>query len=188
MVMIAPHIIEHKTFDIFTYQSYIFSVNEGYGLTTYLERLAELVGSLRIKPLSTSNAVTEIKLPPQKGESNEVSLVLLKNSGFEHEDEHKRVEGEVPEAVQELIDELVTVKKQLDIYTQREKEIKEQLLATMVARGEDKWQSDMIQVSKVAASVSVSVDSKALKEKYPEVFDECKKESKRKEYVTYKLI
>ena len=72
MVMIAPHIIEHKTFDIFTYQSYIFSVNEGYGLTTYLERLAELVGSLRIKPLSTSNAVTEIKLPPQKGERNEV--------------------------------------------------------------------------------------------------------------------
>ena len=123
-----------------------------------------------------------------KGESNEVSLVLLKKSGFEHEDEHKRVEGEVPEAVQDLIDELVTVKKQLDIYTQREKEIKEQLLATMVARGEDKWQSDVIQVSKVAASVSVSVDSKALKEKYPEVFDECKKESKRKEYVTYKLI
>ena len=41
-----------------------------------------------------------------KGESNEVSLLLLKKSGFEHEDERKRVEGEVPEAVQELIDEL----------------------------------------------------------------------------------
>jgi hypothetical protein len=58
----------------------------------------------------------------------------------------------------------------------------------MVARGEDKWQSDTIQVSKVAASVSVSVDSKALKEKYPEVYDECKKESERKEYLTYKLL
>jgi predicted phage-related endonuclease len=122
------------------------------------------------------------------GKDNAEALKALEAAGFEHGEEHKRVEGEVPEAVQELIDELVTVKKQLDIYTQREKEIKEQLLATMVARGEDKWQSDTIQVSKVAASVSVSVDSKALKEKYPEVFDECKKESKRKEYVTYKLI
>lgn len=122
------------------------------------------------------------------GKDNTEALKALDGCGFEHDDERRRVEGDVPEAVQSLVDELVTVKKQLDIYSQREKEIKEQLLATMAARGEDKWQNDVIQVSKVAASVSVTVDSKALKEKYPEVFEAVRKESKRKEYVTYKVL
>lgn len=72
MVQIAPSIIRSKTFNIFTYQSYLFSINDGYGLTTCLQDLAELVGALRIKPVEQGNrAVTEIKLAPPKGESTE---------------------------------------------------------------------------------------------------------------------
>ena len=71
MVQIAPQIIRTKTFNIFTYQTYLFSINDGYGLTTCLERLAELVGALRIKPIAPARAVTEMKLAPPKGESTE---------------------------------------------------------------------------------------------------------------------
>ena len=72
MVQIAPSIVRSKTFNIFTYQTYLFSINDGYGLTTCLQHLAELVGALRIKPVEQGKrAVTEIKLAPPKGESTE---------------------------------------------------------------------------------------------------------------------
>lgn len=67
---IAPQIIQNKTFDAFSYQTYLFSINEGYGLTTYLTLLSELLSSLKIKPVSTSGVVEE-KLPHPKGDSIE---------------------------------------------------------------------------------------------------------------------
>lgn len=67
---VAPQIIQNKTFDTFSYQTYIFSINDGYGLTTYLTLLSKLLFSLKIKPMSTSGVLEE-KLPPPKGDSSE---------------------------------------------------------------------------------------------------------------------
>jgi len=66
---IAPQIIQNKTFDTFSYQSYVFSINDGYGLSTYLALLSALLATLKIKPVSSPGSVIEEKLPPPKGDS-----------------------------------------------------------------------------------------------------------------------
>ena len=71
MVQIAPQIIQNKTFDTFSYQSYVFSINDGYGLSTYLSLLSKLLATLKIKPLVSSDNVIEEKLLPPKGDSTE---------------------------------------------------------------------------------------------------------------------
>lgn len=113
---------------------------------------------------------------------------MLEDCGLVVESQKQRVEGEVPDGVQELIDELIIVKKQLDVLTPREKEIKQQILDIMQERGEDKWQSDLIQVTKVAASERSTVDSKLLEKKYPEAFKECQKVTRTVESIRYKLL
>ncbi len=68
---ISPEIIKNKTFDIFSYQTYLFSINDGYGLSTYLKYLADLLVSLKIKTIKTESAVIEEKLSAPKGDSIE---------------------------------------------------------------------------------------------------------------------
>ncbi len=63
LAAIAPHIIQNKTYDVFTYQSYIFSINEGCGLSTYLDLFAKLVYELKLKKISTMRPVVEWRLP-----------------------------------------------------------------------------------------------------------------------------
>ena len=40
ILLIAPQITQNKTYDSFTSQSYLFSINDGSGLSTYLSSLA----------------------------------------------------------------------------------------------------------------------------------------------------
>lgn len=112
----------------------------------------------------------------------------LGGCGFVWNDGKQRAEGEVPDGMQGLVEELMTVKKQLDILTEREKEIKGLLMDAMKARGEDKWQNDLIQVVKRAASERVSIDSKMLQKAHPDVWEECKKVTKVSESLTYKIL
>lgn len=69
IAQVAPQIIKNKTFDTFSYQSYIFSINDGYGLSTYLCLFAALIEALGIKKLD--DRVMEQKLPAPKGDSTE---------------------------------------------------------------------------------------------------------------------
>lgn len=100
----------------------------------------------------------------------------------------KRIEGEIPEAMDEIINELITVKKQLDIFTEREKELKKMILDTMSVKGEDKWNSDLIQISRRAASERVSIDTKALQKNEPSIYESYKKVTKVAESLTYKIL
>ena len=68
---IAPQIIRNNTFDTFTYQSYLFAINDGYGLSSYLSMLADLISALKIKRPATTRTVIEAKLAPPKGDSKE---------------------------------------------------------------------------------------------------------------------
>ena len=72
IVDIAPQIIKNKTFDILSYQAYLFSVNDGYGLTTYLGALENLLKSLDIQGISTIDGVVEDVLPAPKGENDDL--------------------------------------------------------------------------------------------------------------------
>lgn len=104
------------------------------------------------------------------------------------EPEKKRIEGEIPEAMQETINELMVVKKQLDILTEREKELKKMVFEAMQAAGEDKWSNDLIQFSMRAASERESVDTKALKSKMPEVYESFKNVTKVAASLSYKVL
>ena len=71
LVAIAPQIVENKTFEIFSYQSYLFSINNGFGLTTCLQAFAELLNEIHIQAVRTSD-IKEIVLPAPKGEAEDV--------------------------------------------------------------------------------------------------------------------
>lgn len=68
---VAPQIIHNQTFDTFLYQSYIFSINDGYGLTSYLSLFAKLVDALGLQPMFIHDPILEIKLEAPKGETLE---------------------------------------------------------------------------------------------------------------------
>lgn len=78
-VRIAPGIRKYKTYEAFNHQSYIFSINDGNGLTTYLELFAELLEALGLFEFAQKEKVVEEKiLPPFQKESsaNPFSSVL----------------------------------------------------------------------------------------------------------------
>lgn len=104
------------------------------------------------------------------------------------EPERKRVEGEIPEAMQDAVNELRMIKQQLDVLTEREKELKAVVLEAMKNAGEDKWSDDLIQFSRRGASERESIDTKALKAKMPEVYESFKKVTKVAESLTYKVL
>ncbi len=65
LVCVAPVLKAHNTEDALIRQSYLFSINDGNGLTTYLNLLAELLQDLNICTFSEKNRVVEEKLPPK---------------------------------------------------------------------------------------------------------------------------
>lgn len=105
--------------------------------------------------------------------------------GFKYEE---RKTGDVPEGVQPLVDELVIIKKQLDLLTEREKELKSALLTCMESNGEQKWVGDNIQISYKGSYSRESVDTKALKENEPALYEQYKKVSKVSASITYKVL
>jgi predicted phage-related endonuclease len=118
------------------------------------------------------------------------AVAALSGAGVHLEDMNSstRKAGEIPEAVQTLVDELMVVKKQLDFLSDREKEIKNSLLVAMSNLNEDKWANDLIQISKKAAYLRESIDTKALKTDAPEIYAKYKKETKVSESLTYKIL
>lgn len=104
------------------------------------------------------------------------------------EPEKKRVKGEIPDSMQEVIDELMMVKQQLDELSEREKELKKQVLAAMQGVGDDNWANDLIQFTRKAAYERESVDTKALKANEPSIYENYKKVTKVAESLTYKML
>jgi hypothetical protein len=104
------------------------------------------------------------------------------------EPEKKRVNGEIPDGMAKVVDELMMVKQQLDELGEREKELKKQVLEAMQIVGEDTWSNDLIQFTRKAAYERESIDTKALKAKEPNIYESYKKVTKVAESMTYKLL
>lgn len=104
------------------------------------------------------------------------------------EPEKKRVNGEIPDAMEKVVDELMMVKQQLDELGEREKELKKQVLEAMQSVGEDTWSNDLIQFTRKAAYERESIDTKALKANEPNIYESYKKVTKVAESMTYKLL
>jgi hypothetical protein len=102
--------------------------------------------------------------------------------------ERKRIQGEIPDGVHTVVDELIMVKKLLDELSEREKELKKQLLAAMQGVGEDTWSNDLIQITRKAAYERESIDTKTLKEDHHDMYEQYKKITKVSESLTYKSL
>lgn len=63
-IKLAPKLIENGLADTFTARAYVISINEGYGLTTYLNAFAELLDSLKLFEFSSSAKIAEARLSP----------------------------------------------------------------------------------------------------------------------------
>lgn len=62
MVDVAPQIIKYKSFDSFLFQNYLFSVNDGWGLTTALRAMALLMETLGLITWSGTKMPVELRL------------------------------------------------------------------------------------------------------------------------------
>jgi hypothetical protein len=111
---------------------------------------------------------------------------ILAAVGFQFE--RQRMTGDIPEVFADLMDELITMSEAKKQIEEREKAIKEVVLAQMQKDGADKWCSDLIQFTRKAAYERESIDTKSLKAKMPEVYESFKKVTKVAESITYKVL
>jgi AAA+ superfamily predicted ATPase len=80
LVALAPVIEHNKTHEIFAFQNYLFSVNDGYGLSTYLELFVELIEELKLFKFTNKKRVEEIKISFSKDNSVQYYEILNKLS------------------------------------------------------------------------------------------------------------
>ena len=77
--IIAPGICEHNVRDAFTARSYLFSINSGYGFTTYAELFADVVEELDLFKTDSKNRVVELTLSSDPHRENESFEKVLSN-------------------------------------------------------------------------------------------------------------
>ncbi len=81
LVAIAPEVVKNNAQDVFMSQSYLFSVGDGCGLTTYLEILALAINDLSLAKMTPIAPVKEYKIKmtdKPKDDLNEASDVIGK--------------------------------------------------------------------------------------------------------------
>lgn len=87
IVSIAPQIIKYSTQNVFARQSYLFSINDGCGLSTYVSLFAKLVDELGIFDLRRDDGVIEVRLEQKKPADASGAylgrLAELKRPGFD---------------------------------------------------------------------------------------------------------
>lgn len=83
-------------------------------------------------------------------------------------------------AVIQQIADICTQKKALEA---AEKEMKDKLKEAMEVHGIKKFESDILNITYIAATSSTSIDSAKLKKKYPDIANECSKTSAKSAYI-----
>lgn len=81
--------------------------------------------------------------------------------------------------IQQVCD-ICTAKKQLE---EQEKTLKEQLKQAMEKFGVKKFESDLLNITYIAETMAVSVDTAKLKKLHPEIAEECSKTSVKSAYI-----
>ncbi len=91
IVKVAPGLIKYDAVDSFTHQSYLFSINDGYGITTYLKLFAELIAKLGLVTFATDYAVTEKKVVYPQGREPGNPFSEVYNELFRRRSEAARI-------------------------------------------------------------------------------------------------
>lgn len=86
------------------------------------------------------------------------------------------IENQISQAIADL------QKKQEELQDKNNK-IKEQIQLAMEKNEVKKYENDFISITYVNSSTRTTIDSKLLKEKYKDIYDECSKTSETKAYI-----
>jgi hypothetical protein len=86
-----------------------------------------------------------------------------------------------------LLNQIANVTLTKKIAEEEEKKLKEKLQEAMEKYNVKKFESEVLNLTYIAASTATSVDSKKLKADHPEIYEECSKTSDRKAYVKIAL-
>ncbi|MPM68115.1 hypothetical protein SDC9_115046 [bioreactor metagenome] len=91
------------------------------------------------------------------------------------------------------VQQLAVIQKIADICTQKkaleavEKEMKDKLKEAMEKANIKKFESDILNITYIAATTSTSIDSAKLKKKYPDIANECSKTSAKSAYIKVEI-
>ena len=84
-VKVAPGLLKHKTVEVFTRQSLLVAINDGNGLSTYLQMYANLLSALGLFQFQSTRPIAEVKLHAPDGKREPESAfepVYKQLSGF----------------------------------------------------------------------------------------------------------
>lgn len=101
---------------------------------------------------------------------------------------NSRVEryGELTPAEEKVLPIMLTIRNlavQKKSIEAREKNMREKLKAAMERFGVKSFDNDLVKVTYIAATTSRTVDTAALKKKYPAIAEECSKVSNKSAYI-----
>ena len=68
---IAPSICKREAYDVFASRGFVFSINDGYGLSTYLSEMVKLMRALGLRKIASEGNVDEIVLSAPKGDNSD---------------------------------------------------------------------------------------------------------------------
>ena len=119
------------------------------------------------------------------GDTPDESVAELESMGYITEPKGK---GEIPEDMLPYVDELMLVKKQMESLEKREKELKGVIMKLMQMSGDTTLGNDLITLSMRGESERKTIDSKALKATYPDIYEKYIKVTKVAPSLTYKVL
>lgn len=70
LVKVAPLLSDKKYTEVFARKCYLFSVSDGYGLTTYLNLFADIINSTKLRMIDVNSPVTEVKIDAETSSKN----------------------------------------------------------------------------------------------------------------------
>lgn len=82
-----------------------------------------------------------------------------------------------------VIQNMISLLEQKKALEEREKTMKDQLKTAMERHGIKAFKTDEISIAYVEETTATSIDSAKIKKKYPQIFEECQKTSRRSAYV-----
>jgi hypothetical protein len=112
------------------------------------------------------------------GVTNEACREKLDALGVHGDSALEKVTQEIPAEYSDVVEQVISIETELKSLKDREKTLKDGLLALMRENGVKKWEGDGLTLTYVAETTRKAVDSTKLKKDYPEVYEACMKESK----------
>lgn len=112
------------------------------------------------------------------GVTNEACREKLDASGVHGDSSIAKVTQDIPAEYIDVVEQVISIETELKSLKEREKTLKDGLLALMRENGVKKWQGDGLTLTYVGETTRKAVDSTKLRKDYPEVYEACMKESK----------